>query len=131
EVALPAGAREQLRRLASSPDRWPAWLTPRARASLDRWQADTRREASARRAPDPVQRHLLGALDGASELWPSLVRLDRFAARRGIDLRHPFYDVRVVETLLSTPAPLRAEPHGPGKRVLRDATRGRLPAVVA
>jgi len=54
---------------------------------------------------------------------------DRMNADQGIEVRHPFYDVRIVEFLLGLPEELCAS-QTTYKLVLRDAMRGVLPEQV-
>lgn len=119
-------ARRHVRRPA---DVWPTWLAPGAAAELHAWHLERMARRDAIAAPSEVQRRLVLLLTGDSDLFVLLARLDRFAARRGLDLRHPFYDRRVVETLLATPADQRARGREV-KGVLRSAMRGILPEAV-
>lgn len=119
-------ARRHVRRPA---DLWPGWLAPGAVAELHDWHLDRMARRAAVAAPSETQRRLVLLLTGDSDLFVLLARLDRLAARRALDLRHPFYDRRVVESLLATPAGQRSR--GPEvKGVLRSAMRGILPEPV-
>lgn len=61
----------------------------------------------------------------ASALWPSMFEgLDADYASCGIEWRHPFMDLRVLEFLLATP-PI---PWARRKRLIRKAMEGRLPS---
>ena len=60
-------------------------------------------------------------------LWPAfLEELDAQHAETGIDWRHPYLDLRVLEFMLHTP-PI---PWGRRKRLLRQAMAGRLPRAI-
>ena len=60
----------------------------------------------------------------SSALWPQMFELqDAAYAPFGIDLRHPYMDLRVLEFLLAVP-PI---PWGRRKRLIRDAMKGQLP----
>ena len=61
----------------------------------------------------------------AGPLWPDMFQgLDRHYAAEGIDWRHPFLDLRLLEFMLRTPP----VPWARHKRLLRRAMAGRLPA---
>ena len=55
--------------------------------------------------------------------------LDRTARHRGVELRFPFLDRRLVEFCLALPAAQKRR-HGWGRYVLRRALQGRLPRAV-
>lgn len=56
----------------------------------------------------------------------ALERYDRVAARRGVEARHPFFDLRLVEFCLSLPWDLKVR-RGWTKFALRSATGGVVP----
>ena len=115
--------------LGSYPPRAP-WLTPRAkRAVIEHELAETRRHA-AERYPDAATRAKHEYFDGFQVKYCASVG-DRVAGSVGAEFRHPFFDVRLLELVLTMPweqgAPLQGnEP----KPVLRRAMQGRLPDLV-
>ena len=74
-------------------------------------------------------RRLCSALSHSPNTTLVLAVNDRLAARFGVELRHPFFDVRVVELLLSLPSEQRFS-LGFAKAVLRRSMRGTLPDLV-
>lgn len=108
----------------------PPWLTPRA------WHAvvdDARRSAerAARwTAPDPAAHAAVESLDDRSMKY-CLGQWDRVAASLGLEHRHPFLDVRLVELALSLPPEQRSVPGlDKAKPVLRRAMAQRLPQAI-
>jgi len=59
----------------------------------------------------------------------ALERYDRVAARCGVDVRHPFFDLRLVKLCLSLPWDLKVR-DGWTKFVLRLATEGNVPDTI-
>jgi asparagine synthase (glutamine-hydrolysing) len=103
--------------------RYPEWLDPGFARRLDlpgRWAA-----AAGEPAPRGPRAAAVAGL-----LHPRYEMLHRWydvpAAATGIEIRHPFLDLRVVELLLALP-PL---PGCRGKALLREAARGLLPEAV-
>lgn len=121
--------RDTLRRLRPSRGVWPAWLVDPVRAQLDAWHADRMLWRASLAAPSEVQRRLALALLGDSGTFLLLERVDLLGVSAGVEFRHPFYDRRVIEALLGTPAEQRASATST-KDVLRRAMRGLLPEVV-
>jgi asparagine synthetase B (glutamine-hydrolysing) len=113
--------------------RYPArarfpWLAPwRAEAVLDTDQRRAREGAALH--PEPLFRSACMGLSHAPDTPLVLAVSDRLAARSGLEMRHPFLDVRVVEALLSLPSEQRFSA-GLAKAVLRRAMRGTLPELV-
>jgi asparagine synthase (glutamine-hydrolysing) len=56
--------------------------------------------------------------------------MEKFVFRFGIERRHPFYDRRLVEFVLSLPEEQRSLGEWPIKAVLREAMRGILPEFI-
>jgi asparagine synthase (glutamine-hydrolysing) len=125
-AVLPGPIRSAIRRRRPADRVWPAWFDDGIRRDLHAWHVEREDWRDAIAAPSEVQRRLAAALLGDSDLFVFLSRLDRLAARRGIELRYPFYDRRVIEVLLATP-PLQRANHRELKGVLREGMRGILP----
>lgn len=101
---------------------WPPWLAPeliRAGHLDERWR---RREGALRRAgaADAVALAVAAAPWARGADWYR----DR-SAPRGVVVRHPLLDRRVVEHVLATPPALLYDPWR-DRPLLRDAGRGRL-----
>lgn len=95
----------------------PRWLTPWARDRLAR-QAPPASHGTARLRAAAGPR----AARGISAEVP-------YAARCGVDLRHPYRDLRLVEFMLSLPA-YELYRHGRLKEIARRALAGLLPEAV-
>ncbi len=125
---------------------WISLLRPLARARLPRWRPaswnaapwlcrrhrETWREL--RRAGLPPRSHPPGRAERLSRLtdrWIGQVleRENRRARSRGVDLRHPLMDHRLIE-YAATLAPQLLYRDGLSKSVVREAMRGILPARV-
>jgi asparagine synthase (glutamine-hydrolysing) len=121
------GVREPgLRHLARSflgrgrPRLAPSWLTPEARALLPPEETLT--------VPSTLRPEQVASL--VASLSARTVAVESFhAARAGLDLRHPFRDLRLVRFFLSLPADQLLR-HGRWKQIARVAGRGRLPVSV-
>src|SRR5712671_1712529 len=103
---------------------YPKWLNPdfEKRLSLrQRWEMVNRALAPAG-GVRPV------ASEGTlSSLWPALFEeYDSGATRVPLEVRHPFFDLRLVSFLLALPA----LPWCSDKELLREASRGILPDAV-
>jgi asparagine synthetase B (glutamine-hydrolysing) len=126
--ALPERLRRTARRLRRREDGAPAWMTARAkevvREAGEPWADD------ARVFPSPAVRRLAARLAWDADYAYSLVLADQIAAARGAELRHPFFDRRVIDLLLSFPDEERAA-SPPEKVLLRRAMGGALPRAVA
>ncbi len=121
----PIGLRSSLRGwLRPSATEVPAWLAEPLLQSFDprdRWI-----EINARRAVDggPRSRAVNSMID---PWWPSTFETyDPGATGRPVDMRYPFFDVRLVNVGLRLPS----FPFCVNKQVLRSAMRGSLPDVV-
>ena len=126
--ALPERLRRTVRGLRRREEGAPAWMTARARQVVrgagEPWADE------ARVFPSPAVRRLAARLAWDADDAYSLVLADRIAAARGAELRHPFFDRRVIELLLSFPDEERAA-SPPEKVLLRRAMGGALPRAVA
>lgn len=129
QLLVPTRVRSMARRVRPARYVWPSWLTPGAVGDIDAWHRDHMRAAEALRGPTEAQRRLAYRFDGGSDLYFYLARTDFFGRRFGVDQRHPFYDRRVVETLLAMDHDRRFDGVR-GKPVLRRALSGILPDVV-
>ena len=123
----PIGLRSSLRRCVrpSVREEVPAWLAEPLLRSFDprgRWV-----EINAQRATDRGPRS--GAVNSLIDpWWPSTFEsYDPGATGRPVDMRYPFFDVRLVDVGLRLPS----FPFCVNKQVLRRAMRGSLPDVVA
>jgi asparagine synthase (glutamine-hydrolysing) len=100
---------------------YPAWLDADFAARLG-----LRRRFEAALAPaEPTHpRHAEAHQQLAAPYWPALFEcLDPCATGRAVDVRHPFFDVRLVNFVLGIP-PL---PWCADKEILRSSLRGLLP----
>ena len=97
---------------------WPEPDTP--------WVRRPERQAEPSGTPDLTWRPLaLANLRGP--LWPAfLEELDAQYAAAGIDWRHPYLDLRLLEFMLHAPS----IPWGRRKRLIRKAMAGRLPRAI-
>jgi asparagine synthase (glutamine-hydrolysing) len=104
------------------------WLSGEAAGIVEAHVAQE--EAEARRLhPDPMRAELCrGVTHGVGSLLPRAIE-DRTGALNGVELRHPFLDVRVVELLLQVPNGERFT-FEQSKRVLRRAMGPTLPSLV-
>jgi asparagine synthase (glutamine-hydrolysing) len=123
---LPEVAKRALRPVTDSMKR-PAWSSrdfARRIDLMDRLRAGGRRGVGATPVVrESVARFWSGGMAYAAD------RMARSAAWLGVDLRHPFLDRRVVETVMTLPDDQRAV-EGLTKIVLRRAMGPRLPALV-
>jgi asparagine synthase (glutamine-hydrolysing) len=105
-------------------DRWP-WTSPAvARAAMKHKEDLAHRDFE--RYPDPVARDFVGQIESGQNTSLSLTLSDRLAARGGAELRHPFFDVRLVELVLAFPHHQLFDGEFE-KPVLRRAMQGILP----
>lgn len=122
----PLGLRTLLARRRDPPSpRWPSWLAPDfvRRSKLDeRYRAHI--EASRQRFADRPRPEAFRAL--ADPQWVShFESLDPGATGLAVETRYPFFDRRLIELALATPAAWCLD-----KRLLRQAMAGRLPAEI-
>jgi asparagine synthase (glutamine-hydrolysing) len=107
--------------------RWP-WLSPRALDLVDVHLAQNDAETHSLH-PDPlVADRCRSVTHGPGTLRPMALD-DRTCAANALEYRHPFYDVRVVELLLSLPIEQRFTRER-SKQVLRLAMGPALPSMV-
>lgn len=103
---------------------YPGWLNPDLEKRLglrERWEAF----ADAPAANGTARRTAYEAL--ADPLWPNLFGgYDAGTTRIPVEVRHPFFDLRLVDFLLGLPA----LPWCSDKELLREAARGILPDAV-
>ena len=120
----PSGIRSWIERRLTREETIPGWL---GRDLLAVFDASARsRELQARRATFHGARHR-AISDAIDPWWPAMFEgLDPGATRRPVELRYPFFDVRVASFILRLPS----FPWCLGKRVLRTAMKGRLPEAV-
>ena len=123
-ITPPWGVRSMVRRWVSRTDDVPGWLADELLDNFDpraRW-----REVWARRraSTGPRDRAVNEMMD---PWWPSTFEsLDPGATQRPVELRYPFFDVRLVSFALTLPS----FPWCLNKQILREAMRGRLPASI-
>jgi asparagine synthase (glutamine-hydrolysing) len=121
----PIGLRSSLRnRIQPSVSPVPSWLAEPLLRSFDaraRWA-----EINAQRSADRGPRS--GAVNSLTDPWwpSSFETYDAGAIGRPVDLRYPFFDVRLVGVALRLPS----FPFCVNKQVLRRAMSGRLPDAV-
>jgi asparagine synthase (glutamine-hydrolysing) len=103
---------------------WPEWLNPDITRRLnlrDRWEELTR-DALPTSAVRPIAQKLISA-----PVWPNLFEgFDAGTTRVPVAVRHPFFDLRLVNFLLALPT----VPWCSDKELLRLAARGVLPDAV-
>lgn len=116
--ALPEQVRAAARRLLGVREALPSWMTPRAREAIGAARALD--PTLARAVPRLPARRLVTQLAWDADYTYSVTVADGIAAAHGAELRHPFFDRRVIELLLSIPGDLRAD-SPPPKALLRRA----------
>jgi asparagine synthase (glutamine-hydrolysing) len=105
----------------------PAWIRPEWAASVDlpaRWRSDV--------SPVKLRSFAQRARFARYTLARPHVNVDNLlalAARTGVELRHPFHDLRLTEFLMGVPADMLRR-NGQTKFLLRRAMCGSLPEVV-
>jgi asparagine synthase (glutamine-hydrolysing) len=101
--------------------RYPPWLNPELETQLglrDRWQA------AGRTAPPESANRPEAHQATFAPFWPNLFEtLDSGVTRVPVEVRHPFFDLRLMNFLLGLPR----LPWCCDKQMLREAARGILP----
>lgn len=128
-VLIPTAVRRALRpmaRVAGWGTTVPAWIAPglaERTGLLDRLAAPRADPAGV-----PPRQHVCALFESG---WTArlLESGDRLAAERGVELRHPFFDRRLVEFAIALPETQRRR-NGTSKYVLRQAMRELLPESV-
>lgn len=123
--AMPERVRTAARSLLGRRAALPSWMTPAA-VEAARSSAPLLDPELAATFPRLPARRLVTQLAWDADYSYSLVLAGEVAAAHGAELRHPFFDRRVIELLLSFPAEVRADTPPP-KALLRRAMRGLLP----
>ncbi|MFO0589471.1 MAG: asparagine synthase-related protein [Polyangiaceae bacterium] len=127
--ALPIAWRRAVRRWRGLGDGLPTWMTEAARAAVRRsWEPAPSRVADLD-FPSPASRDLASRIAGNVDYSYSLVMADRIAGHCSAEMRHPFFDPRVIDLLLSFPDDVRSA-GPPPKLLLRRAMGPALPEVV-
>jgi asparagine synthase (glutamine-hydrolysing) len=124
---MPEGVKNLFRTMRAGPVT-PPWITS---SLAQRVNLDERMRAAFRRVPGvahPVVRESLARLTSGDAAF---VRdaLDRMAVPAGLELRHPFFDRRVVEFLVSLPDHFRLR-HGTHRYLTRRTYADVLPDIV-
>jgi hypothetical protein len=119
-------ASDAMRRLAKQlvPEELPPWIDG---AFAERTGLAERLAAGAASPAAPSQswNHLRAWLESGDEAL-ARERLDRLAVASDIELRHPFYDHRLLDAVFSMPQPSDQHERHAG-RMLRDAMKDRVP----
>lgn len=100
---MPSFMRRGVRHLV--PATLPPWIDARFAARVD-LRDRLRRRPVTRGAPTESWRRMRWRLDSGEEAF-SKERADRLAVASGLELRHPFYDRRLVELAFRTPEDAR------------------------
>ncbi len=106
----------------SMPPVYPRWLAPEFARRLN--LEERVRELTRHTPASPAHPVLVEGHDSLSQHWSHMFELENAGVTRcPVEVRHPFFDLRMVDFLLSLPPfPLFFE-----KRLLRKASAGRLP----
>lgn len=123
--ALPDRWRRRLRSLLGRREVLPAWLSPRAARIAEQSGPAIAADLSAIHPLLSVQRLLTQLVWDPDYAYGTALAGD-IASAHGAELRHPFYDRRVIELLCSLPNEERAA-GPPPKALLRRAMHGLLP----
>jgi asparagine synthase (glutamine-hydrolysing) len=116
-IALPVAQRFQTHRLPEGPlSRYPAWVAPR-----DGWHPQSLLNRPSWWAPEPRMRATLQRYREALGMEAGWRDRHIFAGN-GLELRSPFYDLRLVEMLLSSPEWVKRH-DGQERALLRAALR--------
>jgi asparagine synthase (glutamine-hydrolysing) len=117
----PLGLRSMVRRRLAGSDEIPSWLTDQLRVTCDA-RARVEEIRSRRSAGGGARSTALN--DVVDPWWTSTFEgLDPGATQRPVEVRYPFFDVRLVSFALTVPS----FPWCLNKRILRSAMHGRLP----
>lgn len=116
-------------RLARSARPWPAWITPRFARAAGLEDRLARLTLRMPKVGDPVLRDSLMRFAGA-EGAAAREGIFRSADDAGVEARHPFFDRRVVEFVMTLPDDLRFR-DGQTRFILRRAMAARLPTEIA
>jgi asparagine synthase (glutamine-hydrolysing) len=120
-VIPPLGLRSMLQRRRAGFDDVPTWLADSLRVRLDA-RARVEEVQSRRSAGGGARSTAFN--DVVDPWWTSTFEgLDPGATQRPVEVRYPFFDVRLVSFALTVPS----FPWCLNKRILRAAMRGRLP----
>jgi asparagine synthase (glutamine-hydrolysing) len=125
-AGLKLGEREQRQQPSSAPaasTELPAWLRP---DFIERTGLRERLHAFYSPPPHDHPWHPRAIGSFGTPVWQSLLGNLEADRAHGLDWRHPYLDLRVLQFLLSVPP----VPWARRKLVLREAMRGRLPAEV-
>jgi asparagine synthase (glutamine-hydrolysing) len=123
---VPPALRRAVRRVV--PSSIPEWIDPGFAKRID-LRERLRRRPGAEGAPSEAWARMRWRLDSGEEAW-SKEKLDRTAAVTGVELRHPFYDRRLVELAFATPESARVGPRW-NRVAMREAMKSRLPPEIA
>ena len=126
-VGLKLGERDQKQQLYPAPPlaspEFPAWLRPDI---VERTGLRERVRAFDSPPPHDHPWHPRAIGSFGTPVWQSLLGILDADRAHGLDWRHPYLDLRVLQFLLSVPP----VPWTRRKLVMREAMRGRLPAEV-
>jgi asparagine synthase (glutamine-hydrolysing) len=104
--------------------KYPGWINPELEG---RYQLRRRFGDLKNKMPDGQGVRPVAYANMTSSFWPSIFdSLDAGVTHSGVEIYHPFFDVRLVRFLLSLPA----LPWCSDKELLREAGRGVLPDAV-
>ena len=125
---MPSSVENAVRRLRGQGSGSMPWLSPTTARAVAAHEHEARtRESKLHK--DPATAHMIETVTHGSDVGFALARVDRHAARRQVEERHPFFDVRVVDLLLAFPCEERFD-RGLKKPVLRRAMAGTLPSLI-
>jgi asparagine synthase (glutamine-hydrolysing) len=118
---VPGFGRRAARLIRAAP--LPPWINRGFAARVD-LRGRLRRRPDTRGAPSESWRRMRWRLDSGEEAFAKELA-DRAAVAAGIELRHPFYDRRLVELAFATPEAGRIGP-GRNRAAMREAMAPRL-----
>lgn len=118
---VPASLRRAARVVRHAP--LPAWIDPVFAARVE-LRDRLRRRPDTRGAPAESWRRMRWRLDSGEEAFAK-ERLDSLAVASGLELRHPFYDRRLVELAFATPQDAHITP-AHNRAAMRAAMASRL-----